>query len=205
MDTTSSPTSRFAVLVALSASIAFLGPTSTVSSLASGTIIYGGHAAQRAGVEWAIERFRLAALWPLPPTLVFLHGSTAPCHGKIGYWWLGRIDLCTGRSSEPYARKFALHEVAHAWTVANVDEGIRARFLALRDIRVWDDESVPWKERGFEQAAEIIAWGLGEGSIAPLLPSPATGAELVAAFVLLTGQRPLFGAANLVDRLSRLV
>jgi len=199
MDATSRPTSRVAVLVALSASFAFLGPTSTTSSFASGTTIYGGHAEQRAGVEWAIERFRSAALWPLPPLLVFLHGSTAPCHGKIGFWRVGRIDLCTGRSSEPYARKFALHEIAHAWTVAYVDDEIRARFLALRTIGVWNDESVPWKERGFEQAAEVIAWGLGEGSITPLLPSHDRNVELVAAFVLLTGQRPLFGATTAID------
>jgi hypothetical protein len=44
---------------------------------------------------------------------------------------------------------------------------------------------------GIEQAAEIIAWGIGEGEIQPLLPEPAQTQELIDAFVLLTGTMPI--------------
>jgi hypothetical protein len=70
----------------------------------------------------------------------------------------------TKDSSEPYARKYALHEIAHAWTETNVAPGILRRFMEIREIGAWNDQRVPWKERGTEQAAEIITWGLGEGS-----------------------------------------
>jgi hypothetical protein len=94
-------------------------------------------------------------------------------------------------SSDPYARKFALHEMAHAWTEANVDQAMEARFMRIRGVDAWNDPDLAWKERGIEQAAEIIAWGLGEGEIQPLLPEPPETRELIDAYVLLTGSMPI--------------
>jgi hypothetical protein len=81
-----------------------------------------------------------------------------------------RIDPCTEDSSDPCQRKFALHEMAHAWIESNVDAAVMKRFMDVRGIAAWNDRSFDWKDRGTEQAAEIVTWGLGEGQIAPLLP-----------------------------------
>ncbi|MGH2636806.1 MAG: hypothetical protein ACRDHU_11765 [Actinomycetota bacterium] len=194
MDTTSRTTSRFtATALAVTATFVLLGPPGPEPEEAP-VVVHGGDTAQQETVDWALGRFRSTGLPPLPSFEVHLYTSHADCGGNLGYYRAGRIDLCTRDSSEPYARKFALHEMAHAWTVAHVDANTRARFMRLRGTAGWNDRGLPWKERGFEQAAEIIAWGIGEGAIQPLLPEPASDRELVEAFVLLTAHRPFNGA-----------
>jgi hypothetical protein len=183
-----------AVALAVAALVALLGPTARPSDRPAGptrTTITGGDAEARGAVTWALGRYREAGLQALPAIEIHLHPSDAGCRGEIGYYRAGRIDLCTAAASEPYARKFALHELAHAWTAAHLDADTAARFLELRGLDRWNGPDDAWKERGIEQAAEIVAWGLGEGEIQPLLPEPATTDELVAAFELLTGERPI--------------
>ena len=41
----------------------------------------------------------------------------------------------------------------------------------------------------------MIAWGLGEGEVTPLLPLPIDIDDLVEAFTLLTGRAPITPAA----------
>ena len=53
-----------------------------------------------------------------------------------------------------------LHEMAHGWLDANLSEIERARFLDLRRLSTWNSPEVSHDERGFEQAAEIMAWTL---------------------------------------------
>jgi hypothetical protein len=113
----------------------------------------------------------------------------------LGLYLAGRIDLCTEGLLEPYARKFALHEMAHAWTEANLPDEVLDRFLRIRGIATWNDQRLPWRERGAEQAAEIITWGLGEGEIAPVLPTPVDAETLASLYVLLTGRAPITPAA----------
>ena len=88
--------------------------------------------------------------------------------------------------------KYALHEMAHAWTEANTDTAILERFMDIRGIAAWNDRSFDWKQRGTEQAAEIIAWGLGEG-VSPWLPDQPEDRELADLFELLTGRQPING------------
>jgi len=200
----SRPAARRAAAVALAtiAVVALLGAAARPSdgrsdrpATPAATTITGGEPGARAAVTWALERYEGAGLRHLPAVEIHLHASDAGCRGELGYYRAGRIDLCTAASSEPYQRKFALHELAHAWTAAHLDSGTGARFLELRGLGGWNASGDPWKERGIEQAAEIVAWGLGEGEIVPLLPEPATVAELTAAFELLTGERPITTAA----------
>jgi hypothetical protein len=162
---------------------------------ASGTSIeiHGGDTAQVQTVEWALRRYRAAGLQGIPTLDIYLHTPREACKGYLGTFQVGRIDLCTRDSSEPYARKFALHELAHAWATTNVDSGLRERFMKLGNLSAWNDFGLPWKERGTEQAAEIIAWGLGEGEITPLLPLPVDPDYLIEAYALLTGRAPLAG------------
>jgi hypothetical protein len=158
-------------------------------------VIFGADAEHARQISWAFARFEAAGLHDLPPLEVHLHASRDECKGWLGSYRAGRIQLCTMDSSDPYAKKFALHEMAHAWTEANVDLAIETRFMRLRGVDAWNDPNLEWKSRGIEQAAEIIAWGIGEGEIQPLLPEPAETQELIDAYVLLTGNMPIASAS----------
>jgi hypothetical protein len=159
-------------------------------------VIHGADTAQERAIEWSIRRYREAGLAGLPDLEVYLHRSHDACNGGIGLYHEGRIDLCTQDSSEPYRRKFALHELAHAWTEANVDTAVLERFMDVRGIAARTDRSLAWKERGTEQSAEIITWGLGEGQISPLLPEATEAPTLVRLYELLTGREPITPAAR---------
>lgn len=155
----------------------------------------GAEAKDEAAVDWALHRFRTAGLRDVPPLEVHLHGSRDACNGGLGLYYMNRIDLCTKESSEAYARKYALHEIAHAWAETNVDPDLMRRFMDARGVDAWNDKRFPWKERGTEQAAEIIAWGLGAGEIQPTLSEPLESKALAGLYDLLTGRAPITPAA----------
>jgi hypothetical protein len=178
------------VLVLAAAATTFGGQRSAPAR--EPVVIHGANAAEERVIDWSLRRYREAGLDGMPDLEIYLHRSDEECRDGIGYYLAGRIDLCTKASSEPYQRKHALHEMAHAWTEANIDSAILERFMDIRGIATWNDQSFDWKERGTEQSAEIIAWGLGEG-ISPWLPDQADDHELAALFELLTGQRPING------------
>ena len=196
MDTTSRTVNRLTVTVlSLVACAVLAAPSARPWASETRFVIHGGDTAQARSVEWALRRYRAAGLQGMPALDVYLHTPHEECHGYLATFQEGRIDLCTGESSEPYARKIALHEFAHAWATVNVDTVVRERFLQLRHLTAWNDFSLPWKERGTEQTAEIIAWGLGEGEVTPLLPLPIALDDLAEAFTLLTGRAPITPAA----------
>ena len=60
----------------------------------------------------------------------------------------------------------------------------------MRGLTAWNDQGVIWDERGFEHAAETLAWALGHRFLAPGSPTT-TPIRLIAAFELLTGGLPL--------------
>jgi hypothetical protein len=188
---------RIAVLaVATAALVAVSGPAARPADrppVPTRTTIVGGWAQLRNDVRWALDRFPAGGMAPLPALRIELHTTDAGCRGYLGYYHDRVVDLCVGRASRPYTRKFALHEMAHAWTEAHLDGAARDRFLSFEGTTAWNDPAVAWKARGFEQVAEIIAWGLGEGEIQPLLPEPRPAGELARAYVLLTGERPING------------
>lgn len=190
MDTTTR-TGKIAAFILVLASSATLGTQTHPEPERAPIRIHGADAAQERTVDWAVRRYAEAGLQGLPELDIYLHTSHEGCRGNLGYYHRGRIDLCTKDSSEAYARKFALHEMAHAWVETHLDAQTRERFLGLQQVGNWNDLNQPWKERGTEQAAEVIAWGLGEGEVSPLLPEPPDTANLIAAYVLLTGQQPI--------------
>jgi hypothetical protein len=159
-------------------------------------VIHGADTTQERAIDWSIRRYREAGLAGLPDLEVYLHRSHDACNGGIGLYHGGRIDLCTEDSSDPYRRKFALHEMAHAWIESNVDTAVLERFMDVRGIAAWNDRSFDWKDRGTEQAAEIVTWGLGEGEIAPLLPQATDAPTLARLYELLTGREPITPAAR---------
>jgi hypothetical protein len=78
------------------------------------------------------------------------------------------------------------HELAHAWEAATLNEKLRAEFMALRGYAVWSDHTVPWNERGVEDAVFIIQQGLDGLPLPPHLfdkqRSRLVAFELVAGF-----------------------
>jgi hypothetical protein len=198
MDTTTTTRTwirRTAVALAIAAATMTLGATRAAPAPRP-LAFTGADATDEAAVDWALHRFRTGGLRELPPLEVHLHRSREGCDGGLGLYSMNRIDLCTKDSSEPYARKYALHEIAHAWAETNVDPGLMRRFMDVRDVEAWNDQRVPWKERGTEQAAEIIAWGLGEGEIVPTLSEPLESKALAGLYELLTGRAPITPAAT---------
>jgi hypothetical protein len=194
MDTTTH-TRRRIVLLLVFAAASTLGGDRRAPARQPLTI-HGANAAEELAVDWALHRYRLAGLEDMPSLDVYLHRSHEACNGGIGLYHAGRIELCTKNSSEPYQRKFALHEMAHAWTEAHIEGAILNRFMGIRGITHWNDRSDDWKDRGTEQAAEIITWGLGEGEIAPLLPETVDVRTLAGLYQLLTGREPITPAAR---------
>jgi hypothetical protein len=185
---------RTAAAIAVAAAAMTLGATRAATTPQPLTF-HGADAQDEAVVDWALHRFRSVGMRDLPPLEVHLHRSREACNGGLGLYYMNRIDLCTKDSSEPYARKYALHEIAHAWTETNVAPDVLHRFMQARGVEAWNDKRVPWKERGTEQAAEIITWGLGEGDIQPLLTEPLGSKALAGLYELLTGRAPITPAS----------
>ena len=193
---------RTAAALAIAASAMTLGATRAATA-PQPLAFTGADATDEAAVDWAVHRFRTAGLRDLPPLEVHLHGSREACNGGLGLYYMNRIDLCTKDSSEPYAQKYALHEIAHAWAQTNIDPDVMHRFMDVRGAEAWNDKRLPWKERGTEQAAEIIAWGLGDGEIQPQLAEPLESKALAGLYELLTGRAPITPAASPVARVGR--
>jgi hypothetical protein len=195
MDTgTRTLATRIALIVGLAVAALAPGPRAPAAALRPLTVARATAAEERS-VDWAFHRFGEAGLRNLPPLEVHLHRSHDDCNGGLGLYYAGRIDLCTKDSSEPYQRKFALHEMAHAWTEANVPPEVLRAFMQRQRVAAWNDRRLPWKERGIEQAAEVITWGLGEGEIAPLLPEVPDAETLASLYEMLSGRAPITPAA----------
>ena len=197
MDTaTRTLSSRIALFLCLIVAAAILGSQRSAPAEQRPLTIHGATAAEERVIDWSIRRYRDAGLDGMPNLEVYIHRSQEGCRDGIGYYLDGRIDLCTAASSEPYQRKFALHEMAHGWIETNVDSAVLDRFMQVRGIAAWNDRTFDWKQRGTEQAAEIVTWGLGEGEISPLLPEALDAPALARLYELLTGREPITPAAR---------
>jgi hypothetical protein len=186
---------RIALLLVLAAAATTLGGQRSAPAREP-LVIHGANAAEERAIDWSLRRYREAGLEGMPDLEVYVHRSHEGCRDGIGYYLAGRIDLCTAASSEPYQRKFALHEMAHGWIETNVDGAVLDRFMQVRGIAAWNDRTFDWKQRGTEQAAEIVTWGLGEGEIRPLLPEALDAPALARLYELLTGREPITPAAR---------
>jgi hypothetical protein len=140
-------------------------------------------------ISWSVTRYEQAGLG-LPPTDVFFHDGRDGCDGYLGTTVVGRIDLCVRLAMEPGPQRIVLHELAHAWVFANFDAARQASLLEMRGLTSWAGRGVPWKEQGREQAAEIVAWGLGDGTMLPMIEGDVEHRALSEAFRLLTGVDP---------------
>jgi hypothetical protein len=166
-----------------------------------GARLIGATPNERLLADWALERYRRAGL-ELPPVEIVFHRDPAACLDNSGLYRSGRLDVCAVDGMVAYSRKVLLHELAHAWIEADLTAGDRERFLELRGLPSWNSRAVPWGLRGCEQAAEIVTWGLGEGTIAPLLPTSVDTETLASLYEGLTGRAPITPAAGRPDAVN---
>jgi branched-subunit amino acid transport protein len=159
-------------------------------------------------LAWALGRFEAAGIGAPAIGSITFAGGSGRCAGLGGNVEAdaegARLLLCLDKGAAcvgpdctaftMYARSTVLHELAHAWELTRLDEPTRQGFLLLRDLDVWrGSRDVPWAQRGVEQAAEIIMWGLLETPLPlPRLDGPSCR-DLLVGYQVLTGRPPLNG------------
>jgi hypothetical protein len=184
--------SRFLLVVLAAAALAgggVRGETGPAPAVVGGSIrVFGADAEHERLVGWAFGRYEHAGL-EVPKIDVHFHPDTSGCSGHLGTWVSGRVDVCVVIVSE-IGRDALLHEIGHAWVDENVPAVTRERFMRMRGLTAWNDQGVIWDERGFEHAAETLAWALGHRFLAPGIPDRDPD-RLTAGFELLTGGLPL--------------
>ena len=177
-------------ITGLLALAAFIGPLGQSSPARSQIVVNGADRRQEAMVDWAIRRFRAAGLEVPPLEIDFGSAETgARCTLGGGFYEGGVLDLCTGVSVNAYARRVTLHELSHAWADRALGNAQERGFEQLRGLSNWNDWDRPWDERGGEQVAEIISWGIGEGVFLPTIPDNSPD-QLAVSYEYLTGMEP---------------
>ncbi|NNE11673.1 MAG: hypothetical protein HKN41_05440 [Ilumatobacter sp.] len=151
-------------------------------------------------VEWALERFHAAGLELPNDIVVSFHGDDQPCEGNHGTYRPGepdRVRICRHdpdpEIQDQLRRHALLHELAHAWTDHELERDRRDAFLELRGATTWSNREVAWHDRGTEQAAEIITWGLLDREVGFLNIRDTRCDQLRAGYVTLTGVEPTAG------------
>ena len=119
--------------------------------------IRGADGDRRQQIDQALDRFDEAGL-ELPSLIIEVHDSRSGCDGNGGLFQWGnevaRVELCAPETFVIF------HELGHAWELTHMTDEDRNAFLESANLAKWDDRSIPWKERGREVAANIIAIGL---------------------------------------------
>ncbi len=147
-------------------SSAATGPEAAVEATAVEPTPVEPTAAEIELIQWARGRFAAASL-SFPDVDISFHRDSAPCRGNLGTYYPGdqpRVAVCRTHDDPALERRFRewalLHELGHAWIQTNLDSAARERFVELRGAESWADRDLEWFDRGVEQAAEIMAWGL---------------------------------------------
>jgi hypothetical protein len=141
-------------------------------------------------VEWAFETFEAAGL-QLPSMVVEFAADRTSCGGNTAVAIHGgsepTIIVCADPASpDVVIRRTLLHEMAHIWANAALDDTTRRAFLDLRGLESWAE--VPaWHERGSEHAAEIMTWALMDEELLMATIPDNSPIELGAGYMLLTG------------------
>lgn len=144
-------------------------------------------------LEWATARFLLVGLH-LPEVDLSFHDDTEVCGFDDGIYrdqdGRHRLLICVpdrGTFASNLERQRTLvHELAHAWDQANLDDLDRQKLLPILDAEDWYAPDEAWEDRGAERFAETIVWGLYDQLRRPkLIDTPC--AELHADFHSITG------------------
>ncbi|HET9631465.1 MAG TPA: hypothetical protein VFP73_03655 [Terrabacter sp.] len=174
--------------------------TGTVTAAGRQVEVHNGTAGAEELVRWAMARFPAARLGAPRVAFVAFGRDAHPEQCSGGTWGMAvepgssaRVYLClrVDRTTTAFQRSVALHELAHAWMWQNLDEEVQRQFVTRVGLPGWDAPAIPWEKRGIEQAADVIAWGLGDDPLRAQELSTRSCAELTAMFRLLTGAAPL--------------
>jgi hypothetical protein len=175
-------------VVALTASLAILGITPNPAP--AHTIAGDPDARDLHVVEWALDRFEAAGL-ELPTMVVEFAADRTSCGGNtavaIHGGWEPTIIVCADPGSpDVVIQRTLLHEMAHIWANAALDENAQRAFLDLRGLESWA-EDLAWDERGSEHAAEIMTWALMDEELLMATIPDNDPSDLGAGYALLTG------------------
>ena len=194
MDTNGKAIRTLQISIALVAMVSLGGPLPRAAGTSipgrEGIMLLTPGTDREALLEWAVKRYRAAGLL-LPAVRVAFHTDSDGCRGNVGYQVNGLIDLCVRLAMESGPERIVLHELAHAWCDEHLTDAARVRFMQSRRITSWNGSTADWRQRGYEQAAEIIAWGLGDGTLHPLIDGANDPDALAAGFRILTSVDPL--------------
>jgi hypothetical protein len=186
---------RFGALTLLAAS-ALMGWSLRTSgaphptAIRSSVLVTGNATARQLTLaRWAVERFEIAGL-KAPSVEIEFHADPSDCAGHLGFARRSRVDVCTTLLNA-MTRRLLLHEMSHVWLDQNLSSWTRAKFLEVRGLASWNSAEDPWQVRGFEQAAEIVSWAIGERILSAQIPDN-DPEQMAEAYELLTEQ-PLPG------------
>ncbi len=167
--------------------------------------IYNGNPRLEEAVRWAFGRFEIAGL-PLPSLVEITFTSYAElCEEAVGrarlhdgnwslYFCFDSDDLCVDDGCSTFAigpKHVLLHELAHPWMRANLNDDDRDEFMSFVDLTVWSDAEAEWAEMAMEHAAESMAWGLGDQPFNTWRLNGTSHDQMDAQFELLTGSASL--------------
>lgn len=148
-------------------------------------------------VSEALSRFAEVGL-ELPAVEISFHDDDVHCNGHHGIFRSNgndlRIDVCVldrgNFYSEMERTRTLVHELAHAWDHAHLDNDGHDELLDVVEADVWHSPDVAWGERGAERFAETIVWGLYDQRNRPILIDTHCS-KLHADFVAITGAAAL--------------
>ncbi len=182
-------------------------PARTDPLVVGGTTItvYSGTPDLNRLLAWGLGRFEAAGLAPatIASATFTLYGEfcddmraryrSTDEGADIGFCF-DESDACPNDGCASFTalgRQLVLHELAHAWIEASIDESARQRFTDYAGLEVWTGQSVPWDERAVEHAAETITWGLMDQDMRLIQIGSPSPEQLTEGFRLLTGTDPL--------------
>jgi hypothetical protein len=121
----------------------------------------GQTVSQSEAVAWAKSRYQIAGL-DLPDVVVAFRRGREHCDEMVGLWRGGddghRIDICIGGTGR--RQQVLIHELGHVWIAEHLSDHDRDVFTDRRRLESWSHQETEWADRGTEQSAIIIAWGV---------------------------------------------
>ena len=141
------------------------GPGGAPVAAPSTITLHGADPGWIAGIEADMSAFVRAGLGaPVVDVHVWDRDRTEQCRGYAGLFAPTgdrlRVDLCVDFHDTDLGanlrHKLVLHELAHAWVHANVDDPTRKAFMNLRGAEAWNDPEISHYARGTELAANVV-------------------------------------------------
>jgi hypothetical protein len=164
--------------------------------------VYNGTPGLERLILWSFDQFQTHGLGtPQVRRVTFHNDQVDRCEGVTGLILGDAVTLCLDSAAacrdpdctrwQTWAKKTALHELAHAWMDEHLTPEAIAQFQNATGMPTWSDAEHAWGQRGVELAAETIAWATADHPVQvnPKL-EPHTCDELARYYQILTGRPP---------------